>query len=316
MFNSQHLLDFKRILVYLSALDVAHRLFEFIASPRGQASAARVFTMVQFRNSALTLLLILSAALPCLAQGGTAAKVRLGSETAKGGFRNETEIAAKFSAWRTDEDAKTWLAFMGYKLVDIESVTATKPHGEKADVEVNIKTAKGSYTEGISIKLVGNVHGFNQIDKRWVSRYAEIWKMPEDVEAALKLFVGETKPEKTGRAADRVFIDELDAGLQTKVVNFISDRREQIVSDLFEGDGAHRAKWIMVALKTSDKPRWILRSTDYAKEFFGKGKVAITSRGNLKIGKITVQRKGGDGGRKTARMLQFKINPALLFDGK
>lgn len=29
-----------------------------------------------------------------------------------------------------------------------------------------------------------------------------------------------------------------------------------------------------------------------------------------------MQRKGGDGGRKTAQMLQFKINPAELFDIK
>jgi len=27
-----------------------------------------------------------------------------------------------------------------------------------------------------------------------------------------------------------------------------------------------------------------------------------------------MQRKGGDSGRKTAQMLQFKINPAELFD--
>ena len=27
-----------------------------------------------------------------------------------------------------------------------------------------------------------------------------------------------------------------------------------------------------------------------------------------------MQRKGGDGGRKTANMLQFKINPAELFN--
>jgi R.HinP1I restriction endonuclease len=27
-----------------------------------------------------------------------------------------------------------------------------------------------------------------------------------------------------------------------------------------------------------------------------------------------MQRKGGDGGRNTAKMLQFKINPAELFD--
>lgn len=35
---------------------------------------------------------------------------------------------------------------------------------------------------------------------------------------------------------------------------------------------------------------------------------------NLKIGKITMQRKGGDNGRETAKMLQFKINPAELFE--
>jgi hypothetical protein len=29
-----------------------------------------------------------------------------------------------------------------------------------------------------------------------------------------------------------------------------------------------------------------------------------------------MQRKGGDAGRDTARMLQFKINPALLFEAK
>ena len=40
-----------------------------------------------------------------------------------------------------------------------------------------------------------------------------------------------------------------------------------------------------------------------------KGPVEITRQGNLKIGRITMQRKGGDGGRETAKMLQFKINP-------
>lgn len=31
-------------------------------------------------------------------------------------------------------------------------------------------------------------------------------------------------------------------------------------------------------------------------------------------GHITIQRKGGDGGRDTANMLQFKIDPTDLFD--
>jgi hypothetical protein len=48
-------------------------------------------------------------------------------------------------------------------------------------------------------------------------------------------------------------------------------------------------------------------------KFFGDGKIEITRAGNLKIGRVTMQRKGGDAGRDTAKMLQFKINPALLF---
>ena len=40
--------------------------------------------------------------------------VKLGSQTAKGGFRNEDDIVRKFNDWKTDEDAQKWLAIMGY----------------------------------------------------------------------------------------------------------------------------------------------------------------------------------------------------------
>ncbi|MEK6925764.1 MAG: hypothetical protein AABW50_00645 [Nanoarchaeota archaeon] len=49
---------------------------------------------------------------------------------------------------------------------------------------------------------------------------------------------------------------------------------------------------------------------------FGQGDIRITDMGSLKVGKITMQRKGGDAGRESAKMLQFKINPCLLFDAK
>lgn len=49
-------------------------------------------------------------------------------------------------------------------------------------------------------------------------------------------------------------------------------------------------------------------------ECFGAGDIRITREGSLKIGKIGMQRKGGDGGRDTAKMLQFKINPIELFE--
>ena len=237
-----------------------------------------------------------------------------GSQTAKNGFRNEDEIAAKFNNWRSDEDARTWLAAMNHKSSEIVSVSATKPHGEKSDVQVTIKTKKGEFSEGISIKLVSSEIGFNQIDKRWLSHYAKMWQMPHDVIETLKLFVGEVKPSGPSRNSERMFLDELDRQKQKAVVDFFTAKKSEIVSDLLKGDGAYSAGWIMVALKVGAKPRWVLRRIDYAVDYFSRGDVQITAGGNLRIGRITMQRKGGDAGRETARMLQFKINPALLFD--
>lgn len=269
-------------------------------------------------------------------------EVRLGSQTAKGGFQNEDEIRDKFNDWQKDSDARQWLEAMKYRLDEIEQVKAAKPHGEKADVEVRVKTKSGEKVHGISIKLVSNPQGFNQIDKRWLKTYAQMWKMPDDVHSALKLFVGETVPTTPGRDSRRMFLNELPESQQQAVVRFFNSHRELIVSDLFAGDGEHAAGWILVTLKATDnaaegkkaqaidkkrmstptanstqaeeKPQWMLCTTADAVSFFGDGKVQITPAGSLKIGRITMQRKGGDNGRESANMLQFKINPIELFE--
>ena len=262
------------------------------------------------------LFLVFASDLCSFAQKPQTAKIELGSQTAKNGFKNEDEIAAKFNNWKTDEEAKIWLGFMGSKLGEIELVAAAKPHGEKADIQVRVKSKTSEKIEGISIKLVSTTNGFNQIDKRWLAHYVKMWKIPNDVETALKLYLGEMKPNKASRNVDRMYINEFDAETQKKIVDFFTANKTEIVSDLFKGDGLYSAGWLMVALKSETKPRWVLRSIDYATKFYSDGPVEITRQGNLKIGRITMQRKGGDGGRPTSKMLQFKINPALLFDGK
>ena len=132
-------------------------------------------------------------------QGTASAKADLGSQTAKNGFRNENEIRDKFINWKTDDDARVWLTSMNYKLSEIISVSAMKPNGEKSDVQLTIKTKRREFSEGISIKLVSSEQGFNQIDKRWLSHYVKMWKIPADVNAALQLFVGEVPPNKPSR---------------------------------------------------------------------------------------------------------------------
>lgn len=246
--------------------------------------------------------------------GGTAAAqtAAKGSQIAKAGFANEAVIAAKFNNWQSDADARLWLAAMGFPPSRIRSVVARRPHGEKSDVELTVSIDDRTYASGISIKLVSNKTGFNQIDKRWVSAYARAWKMPPDVIEALKLFVGEIRPKKPTRTAGRMYLNELSKEQQDAVVSFFTTNKETIASDLFEGDGKYAAGWFLVAYRAGDKPLWAFRSARDAENFFSEGPVVITRAGNLKIGRITMQRKGGDGGRETAKMLQFKINPALL----
>jgi hypothetical protein len=47
--------------------------------------------------------------------------------------------------------------------------------------------------------------------------------------------------------------------------------------------------------------------------YAGDCKVRFTDKGNIHLGNITLQRKGGDNCADSANMLQFKANPMLLF---
>lgn len=240
----------------------------------------------------------------------------LGSTTAKSGFQNERDIVNKFNIWNKDKDAQEWLKIMGYKINEIEKVFARIIHGEKTDVQVEIQiyTKKGISVENLSVKLVSNTQGFNQIDKRWVDKYVELWEIPKDITQLLKLFTGEIKPAASGlRDKRRMFIDEMSRKQQIKIVEFFRKNKTLVVSDIIKGRGGFSASWMLVVLKIPSSNKWVLKSINHAMNVFADGDVEITERGSLRIGKITMQRKGGDGGRETSKMLQFKINPVELF---
>lgn len=242
--------------------------------------------------------------------------IKLGSQTAKGGFRNEDDIVRKFNDWKSDEDAQKWLDIMGYPINEIERVEAIKLHGEKTDVQVQITIylKKVIAAENLSIKLVSNPQGFNQIDKRWVDKYVELWDIPEDIAKLLKVFTGEIVLAQSGLKDERrIFLDEMAAEDQKKIVDFFTKKKILIVSDILKGRGKLSAGWMLVALVINSESRWVLKSINHAMNVFAEGEVRITPRGSLKIGKITMQRKGGDAGRDTSKMLQFKINPVELF---
>lgn len=246
--------------------------------------------------------------------------IALGSKTAKAGFSNEQDVIDRFNNWKKDKIAQEWLLEMNYKVKDIEFVKAIKVRGQyKADIQVRItvliKLKSQEDIQNLQIKLVSNPQGFNQIDKRWVDKYVELWRIPKDITKILKLFTGEIKPEiKNLRDPRRMFLDEMSKKDQDKLINFFKENKILIISDLLKGRGEFSADWTLVILKLNGESKWVLKSINHVMNVFGQGDIRLTKEGSLKIGKIGMQRKGGDGGRVTANMLQFKINPVELFN--
>ena len=152
--------------------------------------------------------------------------IKLGSQTARGGFKNEQDVIDRFNDWEKDEVAQKWLKAMGYEVSDIEYVKAAKVRGQyKADVQVRvrivIKLKSQEDFQNLQVKLVSNPQGFNQIDKRWIDKYVELWSIPDDVIKILKSFTGETKPTIKGvKDKRRMLLSEMDEIDQEKIIKF------------------------------------------------------------------------------------------------
>ncbi len=239
-----------------------------------------------------------------------------GSHAAKAGFKNEKDIVNKFNNWKKDNDAKSWLKIMGYNLSEIEYVEAIVISGFKTDVQVQVtvKLKKAIDVENLQVKLVSNSKGFNQIDKRWIDKYVKMWSIPDNVVVILKKYTGEIKPTiKNPKDLRRTFINEFSKKNQQILLNWLTKNKSLIVNDIIKGRGKFAAEWMLVAQKAENNARWILKPINVVINHFGNSEIIVTKQGNIKIGNITMQRKGGDGERETAKMLQFKINPAELF---
>jgi hypothetical protein len=83
-----------------------------------------------------------------------------------------------------------------------------------------------------------------------------------------------------------------------------------IVSDVLRGRGEFTAEWIIVAQKVKNNARWVLKNINEVINHYD-GNICISPQGSIKIGSILIQRKGET---PDPTSLQFKINPAELFD--
>ncbi len=240
--------------------------------------------------------------------------IQKGSQTAKNGFKNEQNVCDKFNNWKFDYEAKQWLTIMKYNLDEIEYIKAIILHGYKADINIQIKNSTIN-TENIQIKLVSNQKGFNQVDKRWLTHYKEMWDIPDNIYKLLQYYTGEIKPYKQNvRDSRRMFMDEFTEYEQKLLLNWFSNNKTLILNDIIKGRGQYCAEWILIARKINNNTQWKLININEALQHYSLGDVKISPKGSIYIGRITIQRKGGDGGRDTANMLQFKLDPTQLFE--
>jgi len=256
--------------------------------------------------------------------------IRISSETAKGGFVNEKAIAKKFDNWKEDKEAQKWLKIMGYNLNEIEKVEAVILPGYKTDVQIKVTiTLKEAISvQNLSIKKANNDADCNQIDKRWVKNYIELWSIPENIVNLLEIFCGKISPKQLLREEKitkqkyeslrdkrRFFVDEFENRDKKLLIDFFKKNKLLVITDIIKGRGQFAADWILVTRydKKKDETSWVLADINKAMSIFGEGEVKISPRGSISIGRITLQRKGGDGGRETGNMIQFKIKPCNLF---
>lgn len=240
-----------------------------------------------------------------------------GSLTAKNGFQNERDIVAKFKDWENQEVAQRWLIALGYDINEIEWVNAEIISGYKTDVQVQVivKLKKVIDVQNIQVKLVSLGAGFNQVDKRWVDNYKELWDIPEDIVKLLKYYTGETLPYKENTLdSRRMNLNEFTPEERRKFIDWFDANKFLVFTDVFRGRGEFAAEWIMVIHKFNGTVNWVIKNINDVLNHLN-GPVTVSNRGVLYIGtNLTMQRKGGDNGRDTAKMLQFKSNPLKLFD--
>lgn len=98
-------------------------------------------------------------------------------------------------------------------------------------------------------------------------------------------------------------------------MNFFTENKILVVSDVLKGRGGLSANWMLVTRynKKDDTTTWTLRDINTVMNFFGGGEVRVSPKGSVYIGKITMMRKGGT---PDPTKLQFKIKPCELFNLK
>lgn len=260
----------------------------------------------------------------------------MASKAARRGFKAEKRLINAIN--REDELGKKLIEaieiFQGLKF---KSCSASKgPPRMKTDIAISCDNRSIL----ISAKEFDVKANYNHVERHYLNYYAQKWSMPRDVFLGLKQFVGEvdedgnpisteslqreaeelgTTPGKLSKKR-RTFINQLPQKTRNTIKQFFKLNKKKILRDIFIDD--EDIKFFIVIKREGSRVYYYILPTKDVLDIYGSGDIAITPRGSLQMGKVVIQRKGGDHrtpfGRVdiVASQLQFKIRPSECIMGR
>lgn len=178
-------------------------------------------------------------------------------------------------------------------------------------MQIEIKIDSIIYREHVSIKKVTPKSNFNQIDKRKVDKYKEMWDIPDDITLLLKYFTGEVKDRPDIKKRKNV---EYSIEDREKIEMFLNKNKIKILSDILRGRGGFAAEYMIVSEYDVEggiqhymiNVIEILNKLNNLEFIMNPNKTTI-SLGDKSI--VSIQRKGGT---PDPESLQFKFKPLYV----
>jgi hypothetical protein len=239
------------------------------------------------------------------------------SEAAHRGLDAEQALIEKIN--RHDPDCR-WIVEECCDTEGYGNFKAKKPgNREKPDVLIYDDPSDILAMKGISMKTYKPEVSFSQANRGSLETYVEELGMSYGVAVTLRAFVVKN------HQGERTMLNEAPISAQDELLRFFQLYQRQIISHVLRGKakGVLKADWLLLhetkdedwISKVGKRDCWHLYPMATVIDCCCTETPSITKAGNLTLGLgLTLQRKGGDGGAKSANDLQFKLNPKRIHE--
>lgn len=239
------------------------------------------------------------------------------SVAAHRGLDAEQALIEKINAHHPD---CTWIVEESCGAQGYGNFKAKKPgNREKPDVLLFDNPEEIQRMQGISMKTYKPEVSFSQANRGSLDTYVEELGISYGVTETLRAFV------QKNHQGERTMLNEAPLSAQEELLRFFQLYQRQIISHVLRGKAkaALKADWLLLHEATDEnwvqhvgqREFWHLYPMAMVIDCCCSESPSITKAGNLTLGLgLTLQRKGGDGGAKTANDLQFKINPKMIHE--